>query len=501
MSKRILLGGILVALVAVAASVRMVRQWTAAPGPGATAAAPPQTRRSSDPDAINLVFVLIDTLRADHLSAYGYERETSPVIDAIARSGVRFERVRSQASWTKASMASLWTGAYPVRTGVLRYKHALPDAVTMPAEILRNAGFRTAGIWRNGWIAGNFGFAQGFDVYYRPAPSRTPEKLTRRNPSAHPLIGTDLDITESAREFLHTYGRERFFLYLHYMDVHQYLYDQDSAVFGPEYADAYDNAIRWTDKNVGMLVELLSTHDLLDRTLLVVASDHGEAFMEHGREGHARGIYREVTEVPLIMRLPGRLPAGIVVEPLVQNVDIWPTLVDLLGLPPLQGAQGTSLVPLIEAAAGKEADDASAVAHRPAFAHMDRTWGRERAEPRPLVSVTEGRYRLIHPVTPPGQDQLFDREADPGEQRDLAPDAPERVAAMIERIETYLDSSESPWGAAAEVEIDAMRLEQLRALGYLRRPGERDATEGEGADRSDAGGEATPPDERLQGLQ
>jgi arylsulfatase A-like enzyme len=432
----------------------------------------PSERRppSAEPADVNLVFVVIDTLRADHLHAYGYERETSPVIDAMAGSGVRFAQVRSQASWTKTSMASLWTGAYPVRTGVLRYQHALPEAATMPAEILKDAGFLTAGIWRNGWIANNFGFAQGFDVYYRPTPSRDPDKLRRRNPTTHPLIGTDLDLFESARQFLQTNRDRRFFLYLHYMDVHQYLYDEESALFGTNYVDAYDNAIRWVDKNVGMLVEELAQAGLLDRTLLVVASDHGEAFMEHGREGHARDVYGEVTQTPLIMRLPSLLPPGVVIEPLVQNVDVWPTILDLLDLPELPGAQGRSLVPLIEEAAGRDAPQVDALRSRPAFAQMDRTWGREKAPPRPIVSVTRGRYRLIHPVTPPGGDQLFDLEDDPREQKNLAAQMPQQVTRMTADVTAYLEGDSAPWGGAEDVEIDAMRLEQLRALGYLHDP-------------------------------
>jgi arylsulfatase A-like enzyme len=433
-------------------------------------AAPERPAPPTAPTGTNLVFVLIDTLRADHLHCYGYERETSPVLDAMAGSGVRFAHVRSQASWTKASMASLWTGAYPVRTGVLRYQHALPEAATMPAEILKRAGFFTAGIWRNGWVANNFGFAQGFDVYYRPTPSRDPENVQRRTRSPHPLIGTDLDLLESARQFLQTYRDRRFFLYLHYMDVHQYVYDEGSALFGARYVDAYDNAIRWVDKNVGSLVDELDKVGVLDRTLLVVAADHGEAFMEHGREGHARDVHREVTTPPLVMRLPSLLPAGVTVEPLVQNVDIWPTILDLLALPPRPGAQGVSLVPLIDQAAGRDAPGAEAVTSRPAFAELDRTWGRERAEPKPIVAVTRGRYRLIHPLTPPGSDQLFDLETDPREQTNLAPRQPERVKELMADVTGYLASGAAPWGKAEDVAIDAMRLEQLRALGYLRDP-------------------------------
>jgi hypothetical protein len=164
---------------------------------------------------LNLIFLVVDTLRADRLGAYGYARPTSPEIDALASTGILFRHVYAQSSWTKTSMASLWTGTYPARNGVLRYDHAIPDEALLPAEILRNAGFRTAGIWRNGWVAPNFGFYQGFDFYLNPKPGRTRAQLQRSHPAPESLSGTDEDVADSAVAFLDSYGRERFFLYLH----------------------------------------------------------------------------------------------------------------------------------------------------------------------------------------------------------------------------------------------------------------------------------------------
>jgi arylsulfatase A-like enzyme len=399
----------------------------------------------------NVLFVLIDTLRADHLGAYGYARETSPNLDALARDGVRFARVRSQASWTKPSMASLWTGVHPSGTGVLRFSHALPERATLPAEILKRAGYRTAGLWRNGWVASNFGFGRGFDLYLRPPPGA---EVTRRG--GRPLP-TDLDLTRSAAEFLRTFRDQPFLLYLHFMDVHQYVYDQESARFGT--GDAYDNAIHWVDRNVGALVAELERLGLRERTLVVVAADHGEEFDDHRSEGHGRTLYAEVTHTPLILSQPGRLPVGRVVEERVQNLDLWPTLLDLLGLAPLPEAQGRSLVALMEGA-GAESEPT------PTFSQIDRVWGRSERDPLPLVSVTDGDWRLIHPVTSPGADRLFDLSRDPREQEDLAAQHPERVAALRVRIDALL-ALPPPWDAAPEVELDAMRLEQLRALGYL----------------------------------
>ena len=413
---------------------------------------------------LNVLFVLIDTLRADRLSGYGYERETSPNIDRLAASGVRFAHNLSQSSWTKSSMASLWTGLYPARTGVLRFAHAVPPQARMPAETLREAGFRTAALWRNGWVAPNFGFNQGFEFYTSPRPGPVPPKLRRENPSIQ-LPGTDLDIVRSADEFLLSYGKgERWLLYLHLMDAHQYVSDEESARFGTSYSDIYDNSIHWVDRNIGALLASLARHGLLERTLIVLASDHGEAFGEHGTEGHARNLYGEVTETPLILSFPFRLEPGLVVRSATENVDIWPTVLDLLDLPPLVRADGRSLVAEIEAAArGADLvreDD-------PRFAQLDRTWGRTRASPQPVVAVTEGRYRGIHYATEPEQFELYDLEQDPEEQSNAAPDHPAVAARLRARVDAHLAEAEPPWeGGAPEVELDDLMLQQLRALGY-----------------------------------
>jgi len=416
-------------------------------------------------DDVNVLFLVVDTLRADHLSSYGYERRTSPNLDTLAAVGIRFASVESQSSWTKASMASLWLGAHPERTGVTRFDDALPEAARLPAEILKEAGFVTAGIWRNGWVADNFGFAQGFDFYERPVPSQTPERLERRTPSSHPLLGTDLDATESALEFLRSRRDERFFLYVHYMDVHQYLYDETSALFGVEYMDAYDNAIHWVDRNIAILVNALAERDLLDRTIVVVVSDHGEAFFEHGTEGHARNLYREVTGTPWIMLLPFRLEPGIVVPQTVRNIDVWPTLLELLGLPPIPGSEGRSALSLVRAAGGLA--EPPAAWDGAAFAQLDRTWGQPRARSRPLISLRDGPFRLIQGVGVETPAELFDRRSDPAERYDIASERPEQVERLRARIDEFLARPPAPWGEAPEVEVDQLRLQQLRALGYV----------------------------------
>jgi arylsulfatase A-like enzyme len=414
---------------------------------------------------LNVLFILVDTLRADRLGVYGYERDTSPNLDALAASGIRFAQQISQSSWTKCSMASLWTALYPIRTRVMRAYDVLAAEARMPAEVFQAAGFRTAGIWRNGWIAPNFGFSQGFEIYLSPRSRRSAEaRMQRLEKPNFALDGDDADILNSALEFLRAHGHERWFLYLHMMDVHQYAYSEDTALFGTSYSDAYDNAIRWVDSLLGHLFAELVQRGLRERTVIVFSSDHGEAFGEHDGEGHARNVYGEVTQTPLILSLPFRLEPGIVVEARSQNVDLWPTLLELVGLPPLPDVDGRSLVPQILAAAGGEAGpDADGLA----FAQIDQTWGRGQARPRPMVAVNQGRWRLIYRAVTPERSELFDKWEDPREQRDLTEEHPEVIEDLSDKASAYLRSPPPPWGeGTTTIEIDEMQMNQLRALGY-----------------------------------
>jgi len=415
---------------------------------------------------LNVVFIVIDMLRADRLSAYGYHRDTSPVMEDLASRGILFQNVESQSSWTKASMASMWTGLYPERVGVKRFFHALPTEAKLPAEIFKEAGYRTGGIWRNGWVAPNFQFNQGFDLYLRPQKYLPPGGIKRRqNPSAHPLQGTDYDATSSAIEFMQAYKDEPFFLYIHYMDVHQYLYADISPEYGSSLSDIYDSSIFWTDKNIEYFMQALVNLGLADDTLVVIASDHGESFFEHGIEGHARQLYNETGDVPLIFVPPFDLDPGIVVETQVANVDVWPTILDLVGLEGLVNPEGRSLVPLMEAAAaGQGGAEDSGV---PVFAQLDRSWGQVDAESNPQISVLKEPYRLLYNETAPEQIELFDHTQDPGEQRNLASDQPEIAAELVAEIEAFKARDSPGWETAPEVEIDEMRIHQLRALGYV----------------------------------
>jgi len=419
--------------------------------------------RLRDRGDLNVLFIVIDTLRAEHLGSYGYERDTSPVLDHLADTGVRFERHLAQSSWTKSSMASLWTGLYPARTGITRFDDVLPEAARMPAELLREAGFQTVGLYRNGWVAPTFGFDQGFEVYQHTTPRPLPAEVRRENPTLSEK-GTDQGMIEAAQEFLRVNGRQRWFLYLHLMDLHEYVYSEETALFGASNAGIYDNSIRWTDGSIEILLESLSAMGHLENTLIAVTSDHGEAFLERGFEGHARAVYRESTEVPFLLSFPFRLEPGSVVKTRTRNVDVWPTILELLGLEPLQGIDGRSRLPDILSSLSEAGPDGGG---RTAIADLDQSWGQRDADPRRAIAVVEDTFRYVRAEQAGGRrsEQLFDASNDPRELHDLAAEELETLERLRAVADDYYETEPS-WGAAPTRELGELELNLLRALGY-----------------------------------
>jgi arylsulfatase A-like enzyme len=438
--------------------VRVGGDWDDRPAGGVEA-----IERLKERGDLNVLFLVVDTLRAERLGSYGYERETSPFLDRLASSGVRFERHLAQSSWTKSSMASMWTGLYPANSGITRYDSVIPEAAQMPAELLRDAGFQTIGLWRNGWVDPTFGFGQGFDLYHKPLGKEMPKEVKRKNPSLTEK-GTDEALVEVALEFVRINGETPWFLYVHLMDLHEYIFDDESALFGGDHTDHYDNSILWTDRTIELLLEHLADLGHLDKTLVVIGSDHGEAFLERGHEGHARWVYRETTEVPLLISFPFRLDPGLVVRSRTRNVDIWPTVFDLLGIEGPTGIDGRSQLPAILAAAtGVEADGQE----QTAIADLDRNWAQRGSMKLPTIAVVDGphRYVRVHREDESQGEELFDTRADPREKRDRSMEDPETLERLRAVADAYAES-EPTWGEPPTRELSELQLNLLRALGY-----------------------------------
>jgi arylsulfatase A-like enzyme len=416
------------------------------------AVAPEQVReRLASP---NLVLIVVDTLRADWTSPYGASEPTTPELARWAARGILFENVRAQSSWTKISLASLLTSLWPRTHGVREARDGLDEAAVTVAEVLRDAGYRTYAVQTNGWLHPSFGMHQGFERYSFPHGGAA--LLAQPSVWAH----ADRVYEEAFRLVAAHDESEPFFLYLHFMDVHQYAAPPEYRRFGTDARGAYLAATRWVDDAVERVRRLLDQRGLLDRSVLVLASDHGEAFGEHGVTGHARNVLTPVLAVPLVIRLPFPI-VPVRVASQVRNLDLAPTLLDLAGVPAPACFEGRSLLPL---ALG----EAPAV-DRPSFAALGQPLF---ADARVQHALSDGAWtyaRNLDADAPPPE-LLFDRQVDPGENVNLVSMEPEQATRLRARLDEHL--AEAGEGLRRTgVRIDPGIAERLRALGYLGEPG------------------------------
>ncbi|MEE3332200.1 MAG: sulfatase [Myxococcota bacterium] len=414
----------------------------------------PPAQRLAQLERPNLLLVIVDTLRPDWLEPYGESERVSPELRRLASRGIVFERVLAQSSWTKTSMASLLTSLWPRSHKVDLPTDGLGDGAELVTEVLREAGYATAAVQSNGWLEQSFGFQQGFDHYVFPR-AWSARKLGFSSVWPH----RDR-VLEEARRLLDNRDTEQpLFLYLHFMDVHEYAAPPSFRSFGTHEKGFYLAAIRWVDEALERIQEMLKSHGMLENTVVVFASDHGEAFGENRVYGHANNVFSPVLRVPLIVKLPFDVPAQRV-KTQVRNIDIAPTLLDLAGVSIPEGFEGTSLVPLMFAdssAAGRAED-------RPSYASL-------RANiilsSKLQVAVNDGSWTLVREVGGDGKEHLFDLAVDSREDANLIDLEPEQAV----RMRALLDAHERVAGRAgvsrADVRIDPAIAERLRAVGYL----------------------------------
>jgi choline-sulfatase len=450
------------------------RQTAAKPVRSGTAAevAPAMLRRQAPASRPrNVIVYLIDTLRADHLGCYGYGKPVSPRIDAFAREATLFRRAVAQSSWTRPAVATVLTGLLPRTHGVHRRRHALaPQAVTL-AEMLLDHGWRTVGFVTNGNVARSFGFAQGFETY----------RLLPRKRSAA------TDVNAAVTEWLDGWdGKVPFFLYLHTVEPHapyappplfrqrfaagvrdegltrmrvlKRLHEgtlQPTPELRRDLLALYDAEVAAGDAAFGELVDLLRRRGLWEETIIVLLSDHGEEFLEHGGWEHGRTLHAEMLDVPLIVRVPG-VGNGAAVERQAQHADVVPTVVDALGLPIPAAVEGHSLLDWMH---GRRAAREEGVEEE-AFSWLDEYSVR-------AAAVTTPAWRLIATQAPISENALYDRRADPAEQRDVAPERPVRTGYLGSRLR---DAERPRPGALrpGQGAMDAELRQRLQALGYVR---------------------------------
>jgi arylsulfatase A-like enzyme len=435
----------------------------------------------------DIIVVSIDSLRADHLGSYGYERATSPGLDALAARGIRFENAMSTTSWTLPAHAALFTGLSDSAHGLVFDGLRLADDQVTLADVLRRAGYHTAGFYGGPYLHSTFGLDRGFEVW-QSCMTRIPDevadselrKLARADTqTAHRDITGPRTLEEVGR-WLETVDERPFLLFLHMWDVHfDYIPPRRYVeLFDPEWDGEmsfhfhnpdihrdmdpralahwialYDGEIRFTDEILAEIFEQLDARGRFEDALVVITADHGEEFFDHGDKGHRRTLYEEVLRVPLIVRLPGGAAGGQVVDDLVGLIDVMPTLLSLVDVPLPRTVQGRDLTPLLRGEA-MEPVQMLAELHWPKFV---------------LQASRTQHDKIIRDGQ--GFEVYFDLRRDPKERMPLAKEHPGRAEARL-RLEEGLRETAAlrkslGVGAAVESTMDAEVRRRLEILGYI----------------------------------
>ena len=431
-------------------------RWIALGAPRLTAPVAPSQRKV-------LIWISVDTLRADHLGLYGYERATSASLDRFGKTAVVFENATSTASWTLPSLASQFTARYPSQHGAVLQRIRRDPRHTTVFEALAGNGFTVLGVSANHFVSPKFEMAAGFDTLWSTE-------------------GNAGEVTRLALRALDQWDGGHLALFVHYMDPHAYYeppapFDslftrgyrgslngrnfesvkRDVDPAGLRYVQSlYDGEIAFADQKIGELLEALAARGLLQRAVVALSADHGEEFLEHGGWTHSRTVYQEMLHVPFALRVPGVRPAR--VESLVSLVDLAPTLLHALGVPAPASFNGRSLMPLLR---GGRLAEASLISETERS--LDGVHRLALRRGRFKYILTTSRDRSLRP--PALKEELFDLESDPRELHRIesAPD----LERLRRETMAYLVKARSEAGQMVPANLNKDELERLRALGYI----------------------------------
>jgi arylsulfatase A-like enzyme/Flp pilus assembly protein TadD len=419
------------ALVAAAAFGIGALIWTATrrePGPLTTS-------RADGP----IILISIDTLRADRLPAYGYEKVRTPNIDALAAQGVLFERAYAHAPQTLPAHASLLSGQLPFEHGVRdNVGFTLKPGHWSLQSALRSRGWATAAFVSAYVLRAQTGLGEGFDTYDSELSAESGELSIGQVQRSGEATVAAADAWLARRD-----PQTPFFLFLHIYEPHKpYAPPPRFAAY-----DAYDGEVAYADEIVGRFFDRLRALGLYDRATIVLLSDHGEGLGDHGEQEHGLFLYQETTRIPLIVKRPGG--AARRVSAPVQQIDVAPTILDLVGAPNRPEARGRSLKLLLD---GTGTVPETGIYAEALYSRYHFGWSE-------LYSLTDARYRLIRAP----RDELFDLERDPREAASVAVERPQVRQAMRAALDTLIKTSTIE-PAAAVSEEDKQRL---AALGYI----------------------------------
>ncbi len=454
---------------------------TAFSGAGSEAQTPDAQRSG---EYTNVILIMADALRADYLPAYGYTKNSTPNIDALARDGILYVNNFAQSSWTKPQSATLLTSLYPSTHNTYLKPHVLPEEIDTVAEIMKKAGYRTGGVVSNINLSPVFNFQQGFEYYCYLSP----DYFFRAKESSSKLCLYNLlrlvrirffskkkyvnhyyqkgeVVNDHAMAWLDQVKDQPFFLFMHYMDPHDPYFAHPFNGEGiarasqpnppPELAERmielYNQDIKYMDDQFGVFVQFLKDRGLYDKTMIVFTADHGEEFYDHGGWWHGTTLYDEQIRIPLIIKLPGSKQRGTVDTRIARSLDVAPTIIGAAGAAVPGAMQGMDLF------SGEERPESSYAEED----HEHNVIQSIRTESWKLILTEEGSPRMAAPV------ELFDVENDAGEKTNLAEEKPEKVKKFSTAIRKLVEKILGNAYNASEGEIDEATQDRLKALGYV----------------------------------
>jgi choline-sulfatase len=403
--------------------------------------------RASAPVPGPIILISIDTLRADHLPAYGYRNVTTPAIDSLARDGIVFERAYGHAVQTLPAHVALLSGRLPFDTGVRDDAGVVKSSERLLAQMLRDRGYNTGGVVSSGLLRRETGIAQGFNFFDDDMPAAAAE-LT-----ASQLRRDGAEAEAIAERWLGTVGSTRLFLFLHLHEPHApYAAPERFGSLAP-----YDGAIAYADEILGRFVRFLKTSQLYDQSTIVLVSDHGEGLGDHGEQEHGLFVYDETIHVPLIIKQAGGADAGRRVTDLVEQADIVPTVLDLVKAPVPGNLRGRTLKALADGTGTRSPDQT---------VYAEASYGQNHFGWSLLESLTDGRFQYIRAP----REELYDLERDPRQRDNIIGEAGTPRPALDEMPEEIIVARRSELKRLLG-ESDEARAERLATRQDRRDPG------------------------------
>jgi arylsulfatase A-like enzyme/Flp pilus assembly protein TadD len=392
---------------------------------------------------LNVLLVTLDTTRPDRLGAYGYKKARTPALDSLAAGGVRFAHAYCPVPMTLPSHCAILTGTTPLYNKVHNNgTYYLNEDIVTLTERLREKGYRTGAFVSSFNVDSRFGVGKGFDVF----DDRFGEDEMIKTFRSERRAG---ETTAAFLRWLDGKPDGPFFSWIHYYDPHM-PYDPPPP-FKEEFADTYDGEIAYMDSCFAKVLARLREKGLLERTLIVVAGDHGEALGEKGEVDHGVFIYDVTMKVPLLFHAPRNLPRGRVVESRVRLIDIMPTVLDALKMPIDKAVQGTSLLPYME---GRKKDDLPC--------YLESYYPLETYGWSELVGLIDGDWKFIRAPRP----ELYNIKADPGEAQDLVQKRAGTASEMMRKLKDTIAAFTSDH-ALSRRKLSREEEERLRSLGYV----------------------------------